>query len=51
VLELGVGAFAVMNIALAALWIVVAIYTGRTHDERAAERASRAAQGLRETAV
>jgi AAA family ATP:ADP antiporter len=51
VLDLGVGAFAVMNIALAALWIVVAVYTGRLHDQRTAERASRAAQGLRETAL
>jgi hypothetical protein len=46
-----VRAFAIMNIALAALWIVAAVYTGRVHDERAAERAARAAQGLRETAV
>jgi ATP:ADP antiporter, AAA family len=51
VLDLGVRAFAIMNIALAALWIVVAVLTGRVHDQRAAERASRAAQGLRETAV
>jgi AAA family ATP:ADP antiporter len=51
VLDLGVGAFAAMNIALAALWIVVAVYTGRLHDQRTAERASRAAQGLRETAL
>jgi AAA family ATP:ADP antiporter len=37
VLDAGVRAFAVVNIALAALWIVLAIRAGRLHDARAQE--------------
>jgi AAA family ATP:ADP antiporter len=51
VLDLGVRAFALMNLAVAAAWLAVAVWTGRLHDVRTAERKARAAQGLRETAV
>ena len=50
VLGLGVQAFAVMNLGLAAVWLWLVARTGRLHDERAAQRAARAAQGIRETA-
>jgi ATP:ADP antiporter, AAA family len=49
VLELGVRAFAIVNLALAAVWFVLAIRTGRLFDERTTERADRASRGLRET--
>jgi AAA family ATP:ADP antiporter len=51
VLGLGVRAFAALNIVLSVLWLWLASRTGRLHDERTAERAHRAAQGLRETAL
>ena len=51
VLGLGVRAFAALNIVLSVLWLWLARRTGRLHDERTAERAHRAAQGLRETAL
>ena len=50
VLGLGVRAFAALNIGLSALWLWLAARTGRLHDQRTAERAERAATGLRETA-
>jgi AAA family ATP:ADP antiporter len=50
-LGLGIRAFAVVNIALVLLWLVLAALTGRLHDQRTEERASRAAKGLRETAL
>jgi AAA family ATP:ADP antiporter len=49
VLDLGVRTFAIVNLGFIALWIVLAAITGRLHDQRAEERASRAAQGMRET--
>ena len=49
VLDLGVRAFALVNLGFIALWLVLAAITGRLHDRRTEERASRAAQGLRET--
>jgi len=49
VLDLGVRAFAGLNLVLAALWLWLAARTGRLHDQRTAERADRAAHGLRET--
>ena len=51
VFDFGVRAFALLNIALAVVWIFIAILTGRLHDQRTEERRSRAAQGLRETAI
>jgi ATP:ADP antiporter, AAA family len=51
VLGLGVRAFAALNIVLSVLWLWLAARTGRLHDQRTAERAHRAAQGLRETAL
>lgn len=51
VLDLGIRAFAVVNLVLAVLWLWLAARMGRLHDERTAERASRAARGLRETAM
>jgi AAA family ATP:ADP antiporter len=51
VLGLGVRAFAALNIVLSVLWLWLAARTGRLHDQRTAERAERAAQGLRETAL
>jgi ATP:ADP antiporter, AAA family len=51
VLELGVMAFAWVNAGLAVLWIFLVIRVGRLHDQRTAERAARAAQGLRETVL
>ncbi len=51
VLGLGVRTFAAVNVLLAMLWLWLAGRMGRLHDERTAERASRAAQGLRETAL
>lgn len=51
VLGLGVKAFAIVNIGLIALWLVLAALTGRWHDRRTEERAARAAQGLRETVL
>ena len=50
VLGLGVRAFAVLNLVLSVLWLWLAARTGRLHDQRTAERARRAADGLRETA-
>jgi ATP:ADP antiporter, AAA family len=50
-LGLGVRAFAVVNIVLVLLWLLLAALTGRLHDQRTEERASRAAKGLRETAL
>lgn len=50
-LDLGVRAFALVNVAAVALWLVLAAITGRLHDQRTEQRASRAAQGLRETAL
>lgn len=50
-LDLDVRAFALVNVVLVALWLVLAAMTGRLHDRRTEERASRAAQGLRETAL
>ncbi|HLL24315.1 MAG TPA: MFS transporter, partial [Kofleriaceae bacterium] len=49
VFELGVRAFAIINISLVALWLVLAAITGRLHDKRTEERAARKAKGLRET--
>lgn len=49
-LDLGVRAFAIINVLLIAIWLVVARTVGHLHDQRAAERAQRAALGLRETA-
>jgi AAA family ATP:ADP antiporter len=49
VLDLGVRAFAFVNLGLIALWLVLAAVTGRRHDHRTEERADRAAKGLRET--
>jgi AAA family ATP:ADP antiporter len=51
VLGLGVRAFAFVNLGLIAVWLVLAALTGRWHDRRTEERATRAAQGLRETAL
>ena len=51
VLGLGVKAFAIVNLGLIVLWLVLAAMTGRWHDRRTDERASRAAQGLRETVL
>lgn len=51
VLGLGVHAFAAINVVLSALWLWLAARAGRLHDQRAAERADRAAHGLRETAL
>jgi AAA family ATP:ADP antiporter len=51
VLDLGVRAFAFVNLGLIAVWLVLAALTGRWHDRRTEERASRAAQGLRETVL
>jgi AAA family ATP:ADP antiporter len=48
-LHLGVRSFAVVNLVLAALWLVLVAVTGRLHDQRTEERAARAAVGLRET--
>jgi AAA family ATP:ADP antiporter len=49
-LGLGVTSFAIVNLVLVVLWLVLAVYTGRLHDVRTTERARRAAAGLRETA-
>lgn len=51
VFGLGVRAFAIVNIVLIAIWFVLVVMTGSFHDRRAEERASRAARGLRETAL
>jgi AAA family ATP:ADP antiporter len=51
VLGLGTRVFAALNLVLGALWLWLAARTGRLHDERTAERADRAAHGLRETAL
>jgi ATP:ADP antiporter, AAA family len=51
VLELDVSVFAWVNAALALVWIFLIIRIGRLHDQRTEERAARAAQGLRETAL
>jgi ATP:ADP antiporter, AAA family len=51
VLKVGVQAFAWVNLGLAILWVLLVIRIGRLHDQRTAERAARAAQGLRETAL
>jgi AAA family ATP:ADP antiporter len=51
VLGLGVQAFAWVNVGLAVLWVLLVLRIGRLHDERTAQRAARAAQGLRETAL
>ena len=51
VLGLGVEAFAIVNLCLSLLWLVLVVRVGKLHDERTEERASRAAAGLRETAV
>jgi AAA family ATP:ADP antiporter len=51
VLDLGVRAVAAVNVALVVVWLLVALWTGRLHDVRTAERAARAARGLRETAT
>ncbi len=51
VLDLGVQVFAWVNVGLAVLWVLLVIRIGRLHDERTAQRAARAAQGLRETAL
>jgi ATP:ADP antiporter, AAA family len=48
-LHLGVRTFAIVNIGLVALWLVLVALTGKLHDQRAEERAARAAVGLRET--
>jgi len=50
VLDLGVHALAVINIVLTLGWLWLAARAGRLHDVRAAERAARAALGIRETA-
>lgn len=50
-LDLGVRAFAVVNAVLVCVWLVLAALTGRLHDQRAEQRAARAAQGLRETVL
>jgi AAA family ATP:ADP antiporter len=47
VLGLGVRAFAIMNICLGALWLLLAFRTGKLHDKLAAEQAEKEA---RETA-
>jgi AAA family ATP:ADP antiporter len=49
VLGLGVRAFALVNLGFIVVWLVLAVVTGRLHDRRTEERASRAARGLRET--
>lgn len=51
VLKLGVQAFAWVNVGLAVLWVLLVLRIGKLHDQRTAERAARAAQGLRETAL
>jgi ATP:ADP antiporter, AAA family len=51
VLDLGVKAFAIVNIIVVALWFLLIVVTGSLHDRRAEERAARAAAGLRETAL
>jgi AAA family ATP:ADP antiporter len=51
VLGLGVHAFAIMNLALGALWLWLAARAGKLHDVRTKERAARAALGIRETAT
>jgi ATP:ADP antiporter, AAA family len=48
-LHLGVRAFAIVNIGLVGLWLVLVAVTGKLHDQRTEERAARAAVGLRET--
>jgi AAA family ATP:ADP antiporter len=50
VLALGVRPVAAVNVLLVLLWLVVAVRTGRLHDQRTVDRAARAALGLRETA-
>jgi ATP:ADP antiporter, AAA family len=50
-LDLGVRAFAVINVVMLAAWVVLAARVGRLHDQRAKERSERAARGLRETAL
>lgn len=51
VMKLDVTAFAVINVVLAIVWFVLILRVGKLHDERTAERAARAAAGLRETAL
>ncbi len=51
VLKLDLTAFAVLNVVLAIAWFVLILRVGKLHDERTAERAARAAAGLRETAL
>jgi ATP:ADP antiporter, AAA family len=51
VLGLGVRAIALFNAAAVLVWMVVGYRTWRLHDQRTRERATRAALGLRETAV
>ena len=48
-LNLNFRAFAIVNIAFVAIWFGLVIVTGRLHDQRAEQRAARAAAGLRET--
>jgi AAA family ATP:ADP antiporter len=50
-LQLGVRAFAAVNLGLVLIWGVLAAVTGKIHDERTDERQARAAKGLRETVV
>jgi AAA family ATP:ADP antiporter len=50
-LQLGVRAFAAVNLGLVLIWGVLAGVTGKIHDERTEERQARAAKGLRETVV
>lgn len=50
-MSLSVRSVALVNAGLVLLWLVVAHRTGRLHDEQTAERADRAARGLRETAT
>ncbi|MBA3465075.1 MAG: MFS transporter [Deltaproteobacteria bacterium] len=42
VLGLGIRAFAVMNVGLAAIWLVLAHYTGKLHDELVAKQEANA---------
>lgn len=51
VLKLDVSAFAWINVGLALLWLALIYRIGQLHDQRTAERAERAARGLRETAL
>jgi AAA family ATP:ADP antiporter len=51
VLSLGLRTVALINAVFVVAWMLIAFRTWRLHDQRTAERAERAALGMRETAV